>query len=179
MLQALFRRSSKVFGKKYAVFVTAEFDIFWHGTTTMENLDFNLICFRYNLLLYFEAKKVDIFMEYFYKQFVHKRGISTYNWLHIGDKEKPFYDATNNTSETLNKVLKQFKRLPLDTWETVKVLNNSLDKYLEFYHNYDVKHNYKYSVNNLNKRYLQRKILRKYRIQRLIGDYEERMEYKK
>lgn len=48
-------------------------------------------------------------MDYFRKTYVNNVHFTPTRWLHLHDKEFMFYDPTNNTSESLNNVIKRGK----------------------------------------------------------------------
>jgi len=85
-------------------------------------------------------------MNYFRKQYINKKGINPKDWLHIGHKNFFYYDATNNTSESLNNVLKKKELLPFNLIKTVKKLVSALQYNRDNYENYKKNHCYDYSL---------------------------------
>lgn len=58
-------------------------------------------------------------MEYFRKEYVDGKHTLPERWLFFGQKEYFYSDFTNNTAETTNKVLKEFKRSRFDVKKSI------------------------------------------------------------
>lgn len=98
--------------------------------------------FERNMFVMFEDEKngtdkVKGFMSYFKKQYINKKGIYPYRWLHFSHKKEFFYDPTNNVSETLNRNLKRRALLPFDAKTSLRKLVCSIDDNFVMYENID------------------------------------------
>ena len=73
---------------------------------------------------------VSKFMRYFRGQYVNNANIKPIDWLHLADKSHFYYDATNNTAESVNKLIKKHTILPFEvrkgTKKILKILRESL-----------------------------------------------------
>ena len=67
-------------------------------------------------------------------------------WLHLQSKEDYFYDATNNTSEILNHVLKMNIASSISLEQIARKLTHSIKKYDHICKNFHLYHKYSHSL---------------------------------
>jgi len=153
-----------------AVFMV-EFRDFWHSTTSIVDLDFNVqvkipsIFFKKNFHLFFcfckvfnnnlkailsdltkeGDKRVELFMEYFNKTYIKHKYFRPRRWLHLGRKENQLYDATNNLQEGKNQGFKTEGHVNLSYVDACKKMKVNLDRDLSEYSNLLSNHSYNYS----------------------------------
>jgi len=111
--QAILRKGSSpnIFGAAFKSVLNLEFTKFWRATKSLNVLEYNLEILSKNLKVSFNGnpEKVKTFMKYFKRTYCNQKHFWPERWLHLHDKEFPFYDPSNNTSETNNNTLKRDK----------------------------------------------------------------------
>jgi len=154
-----------------AVFMV-EFRDFWHSTTSIVDLDFNVqvkipsIFFKKKNFIFFFCfckvfnsnlkailsdltkegdKRVELFMEYFNKTYIKHKYFRPRRWLHLGRKENQLYDATNNLQEGKNHGFKTEGHFNLSYVDACKKMKVNLDRDLSEYSNLLSNHSYNYS----------------------------------
>ena len=91
-------------------------------------------------------------MAYFRETYVDCKHFVPIRWLHIGLKESQFHDPTNNTSESLNKVLKMNSKNNLSFEHAVRKIHRSILYYKSQFLTISQTHKQKFSFEYFLKR---------------------------
>jgi hypothetical protein len=81
----------------------------------------------------FYGQYVTKFFKYLNKHYVDHKNIHPCDWLHLGLKEYYYYDATNNTSESLNRALKRNEILPFSLKKSIKKILAVIKRYCHIF----------------------------------------------
>ena len=76
-----------------------------------------------------KGKSEENIIKYFKKYYIQSKNVYPERWLHMNSKRLIGYDATNNTAESLNNILKLLEYPKLSFMEAFTKLINNIDHY--------------------------------------------------
>lgn len=98
-----------------------------------------------------EEDRVGQFIKYFKDTYINRKAFHPIFWLHGDSKQDIYYDATNNTAESLNHILKMKALLPFNLSQSLNTLVLSLKSYEKLCKSFNRNHIYEYSVERAKK----------------------------